>query len=54
MFENELNDQTKINFNIGIFKELLMFRIDAGDVDLSNHLESAIQNNLIDNEARLL
>ncbi|XP_060846349.1 uncharacterized protein LOC132926015 [Rhopalosiphum padi] len=52
------NDQAKNNFNIGIFKELLMFRIDAGDVYLRNHLESApknatfvsktIQNNLID------
>ncbi|XP_060845757.1 52 kDa repressor of the inhibitor of the protein kinase-like [Rhopalosiphum padi] len=52
------NDQAKNNFNIGIFKELLMFRIDAGDVDLRNHLEPApknatfvsktIQNNLID------
>jgi hypothetical protein len=34
------NDQAKNNFNIGIFKELLMFRIDTGDVDVRNHLES--------------
>ena len=57
------NDQAKNNFNVGIFKELLMFRIDEGDVDHRNHLESApknatfvsktIQNNLIDNVARL-
>lgn len=58
IFKNELNDPEENHFNIGIFKELLMFRIDAGDVDLRNHLESApknatfisktIQNNLID------
>ncbi|KAL4135941.1 hypothetical protein QTP88_007518 [Uroleucon formosanum] len=38
------NDIAKNNFNVGIFKELLMFRIDVGDVDLRNHSESAPKN----------
>lgn len=44
MFEYELIAQEENYFNIGIFKELLMFRIDVGDVNLRNHLESPPKN----------
>jgi len=40
-----LNNEIKNKYhNIGIFKELLMFRIDADDLELRKHLESAPKN----------
>lgn len=44
MFKYGSNVQEENFFNFGVFKELLMFRIDAGDVDLCDHLESAPKN----------
>lgn len=59
LLNNEIENKNKYH-NIGIFKELLMFRIDAGDVELRKHLESApknatfvsktVQNDLVNNK----